>query len=74
MRCEDGAVDFVDAVWGEASFLKLAIHVAGAYEDAVFFRGADLAQDGVAGVRHGVAVEQDAVAVEAPCGPGLPLE
>lgn len=57
---------FADLRFCKTSPLKLAIHIRGKHETAMFQACGDLLQDSEAGVRNGVPVQGQPVAVEAP--------
>ena len=59
-------MDFTDLVGSEAGFLKLTIDVAREGADAVRHVFRQVEEQGEAGVRRGVPVEGQAMAVEAP--------
>lgn len=66
LQVMDGAMDFADLIGSETGFLELAIDVAGEGAEPVPHVFRQIAEQGEAGVRRGLPVEGEAMAVEAP--------
>lgn len=66
LQVVNGAVAFIDGAVREPGFLKLAVHIAGEHRPAVGLGLSPVFEDAEPGMGLGVAVEIEAVAVEAP--------
>lgn len=66
LKVMNRAVDFADLLRREAGFLEMAVDVAGEGPDAVRHVFGQRAEQAESGVRRGLSVERQAMAVEAP--------
>jgi len=66
LQVVEGTVAFVDVCLVKARLLKLAIHIAGEDAEPIKHLGAPALQEFVAEMRHRLAVQRQAVAIEPP--------